>query len=179
MQIPVSIQTSSNKADIRALVDSGATNNFINEWFVKRMGLGMATLPQPQQLFNIDDTNNKGGMVTHYVDLQVDTNQSPRNMLFLVTDIGKEDVLLGYPWLSAFEPKFSWTHGTINEKALLVVLKSKRPEVNKDVLAHLLTKTNKLNIIATLKEQFAIKSTATDLAIAAGLAKEVVISKEY
>jgi hypothetical protein len=95
------------------------------------MGLGMAVLPQPQQLFNIDDTNNKGGMITHYVDLQVDTNRSSREMRFLVTNIGKEDVLLGYPWLSAFEPKFSWTHGTIDENALPVVIKANDQKLTK------------------------------------------------
>jgi hypothetical protein len=179
MRIPVLIRTSSNKADIRALVDSGATDNFINERFVKRMGLGMAALPQPRQLFNIDNTNNKGGMITHYVDLQVDTSRSSRDMQFLITNIGKEDVLLGYPWLSAFEPKFSWTHGTIDEKVLPVVIKSKRPEINKEVLTHLLSETNKYNIIATPEEQCTIKSMATILAIAAGPAKEVVIPKEY
>jgi hypothetical protein len=80
MQIPVSIRTSSNKADIIALVDSGATDNFINGRFIRRMGLGMATLPQPPQLFNIDDTNNKGGMITHHVDLQGDTKQTTSDM---------------------------------------------------------------------------------------------------
>ena len=100
-------------------------------------------------------------------------------MQFLVTDIGKEDVLLRYPWLSTFEPKFSWTHGTIDEKALLVVIKSKQPEINKAVLAHLLSEMDKYNIITTLEEQCAIKSMATDLAITAGPAKEVAIPKEY
>jgi hypothetical protein len=100
-------------------------------------------------------------------------------MRFLITDIGKEDVLLRYPWLSAFEPKFSWTHGTINEKALPVVIKSKRPEFSKEVLAHLLSETDKHNIIATLEQQCTIRSMATDLAIATGPVKEVAIPKEY
>ncbi len=29
-------------------------------------------------------------------------------MRFLITDLGIEDVILGYPWLSTFEPQFSW-----------------------------------------------------------------------
>ena len=100
-------------------------------------------------------------------------------MQFLITNIGKEDVLLRYPWLSTFEPKFSGTHRTIDKKALPVVIKSTRLEVNKDVLAHLLSETDKFDITATLEEQCAIKSTAMDLAIAAGPAKEVNIPKEY
>jgi hypothetical protein len=43
-------------------------------------------------------------------------------MRFLVTDIGREDVLLGYPWLSTYEPRFSWRHGTIDESNLPIVL---------------------------------------------------------
>jgi hypothetical protein len=38
MQILVSIRASYNMADIKVLVDSGATDNFIHPNFVKRMG---------------------------------------------------------------------------------------------------------------------------------------------
>ena len=37
-------------------------------------------------------------MITHYVDLNVYTHKIHKEMRFLVADIGKEDVLLGYPW---------------------------------------------------------------------------------
>ncbi len=30
-------------------------------------------------------------------------------MRFLITNIRNEDVVLGYPWLSTFEPQFDWT----------------------------------------------------------------------
>ena len=40
MRVPVSIRASYNMADIKALVDSGATDNFIHPNFVKRMGIG-------------------------------------------------------------------------------------------------------------------------------------------
>ena len=43
----------------------------------------------------------------HYVDLDVCTNGIHKEMHFLVTDIGNEDILLGYPWLATYEPKFS------------------------------------------------------------------------
>jgi hypothetical protein len=37
-------------------------------------------------------------------------------MCFLIMDIGSEDILLGYPWLASFEPKFSWRHAVIDER---------------------------------------------------------------
>src|SRR5450432_3254636 len=48
MRIPVSIRTSYFMADKRALVDSGATDNFINLAFAKRMGLGLQQPPHPR-----------------------------------------------------------------------------------------------------------------------------------
>ena len=44
-------------------------------------------------------------------------------MRFLITDLGHEDLILGYPWLATFEPKFSWADGTINTENLPVIVK--------------------------------------------------------
>jgi hypothetical protein len=38
-------------ANMKALVDSGATDNFMHPNFVKRMGLGMKLLPKPKKDF--------------------------------------------------------------------------------------------------------------------------------
>ena len=64
MHVPVSLRTSYSMADKKALVDSGATNNFIHPHFVERMGLGLRMLKQPQKIWNIDGTPNKGGLLT-------------------------------------------------------------------------------------------------------------------
>jgi hypothetical protein len=43
-------------------------------------------------------------------------------MRFLVTDLGLEDLILGYPWLAYFEPKFSWREGVIDTTHLPVII---------------------------------------------------------
>ena len=127
MRIPVSVRASYNMADVRALVDSGATDNFMNPAFAKRMGIGLRPLDKPKNIFNIDNTTNRAGQITHYTTLSVTTGGTTQEMRFLITDIGREDVLLGYPWLATYEPRFSWKHGTIDETHLPVVLKTIRP----------------------------------------------------
>jgi hypothetical protein len=129
MRIPVSIRTSYFMADKRALVDSGATDNFMHPNFATKMKLGMKELPSPRKIFNIDNTTNKSGKITHYLDLDVYTKGIHREMCFLITDIGSEDILLGYPWLASFEPKFSWRHAVIDERTLPVVISSVNPRV--------------------------------------------------
>jgi hypothetical protein len=69
-------------ADKRALVDSGATDNFINATFATRMGLGLKELPNPKNIFNIDNTINKSGKITHYLDLDVCAKGIHKEMQF-------------------------------------------------------------------------------------------------
>jgi hypothetical protein len=80
MRVPVSIRTSYFMADKKALVDSGATDNFMHPAFAKRMGLGLQELPTPKKIFNIDNTSNKSGMITHFLDLNVRTNGINKEM---------------------------------------------------------------------------------------------------
>jgi hypothetical protein len=111
MRIPVSVRASYNMADVKALVDLGVTDNFVHPNFAKRMRIGQRELDKPKNIYNIDDTTNKAGQITHYLNLTVTTGGKMKEMRFLITDIGREDVLLGYPWLSTYEPRFSWKHG--------------------------------------------------------------------
>jgi hypothetical protein len=127
MHVPVSIHTSYFMADKKALVNSGATDNFMHPVFAKRMGLGLQELQAPKKIFNIDNTTNKSGMITHYLDLNVCTNGIHKQMRFLVTDIGNEDVLLGYPWLATFEPKFNWRSAVIDKHILPIIISSINP----------------------------------------------------
>jgi hypothetical protein len=127
MRVPVSIRTSYFMADKKALVDSGATDNFMHPAFAKRMGLGLQKLPNPKKIYNIDNTSNRSGMITHYLDLNVHTRGSHKEMRFLVTDIGHEEILLGYPWLATFEPKFNWRSAVIDERVLPIIISSINP----------------------------------------------------
>jgi predicted aspartyl protease len=116
-------------ANKRALVDSGATDNFMHTTFAKRMGLGLQELLMPKKIFNIDNTTNKSGKVTHYLDLHVCTKGIHKEMCFLITDIGSEDLLLGYPWLAMLEPKFNWQSAIIDEDTFQVIISSINPWV--------------------------------------------------
>ncbi len=111
-------------ADKRILVDSGATDNFIHPKFVKRLHVGMQKLQRPMKIWNIDGTTNRAGQLTHFVDLLVKTKGQEKKMRFLVTDLGVEDVILGYPWLATFEPQFSWKEAAVDTNVLPVVIRS-------------------------------------------------------
>jgi hypothetical protein len=157
-------------ADKQALVDSGATDNFMHPNFAKRMGLGLQELPNPKKIFNIDNTTNKAGMITHYLDLDVVTKGIHKEMRFLVTDIGREEILLGYPWLATFEPEFNWKSATIDSRLLPVIISSVNPQIarSQPVIASIMTDEEKTSIVQQLEDECTINGISTDLAIQAG-----------
>ena len=106
------------------LVDSGATNNFMDPRTVKHFKLGTQKLGEPQKIRNIDGTNNRAGMITNFMDLSVQVNQEMAKMRFLITDLGIEDAILGYPWLAQFEPNFGWKEGIIDTNFLPIIMRS-------------------------------------------------------
>jgi len=157
-------------ADIKALVDSGATNCFMSENFIRRMKLGKKPLQRPRKIWNIDNTANQAGAITHYITLDIQTGGSRKQIQFLVTNIGNEDVILGYPWMAAFEPQFSWKNGVISEKALPIILRSVNPSI-----------PGRGPIIAQMKDDCHLRATtSTELTIKAQqYTQKAEVPKEY
>jgi hypothetical protein len=185
MRIPVSVRASYNMANVKALVDSGATDNFMHPNFARRMKIGQQELDKPKNIYNIDDTTNKAGQITHYLNLAVTTGGKTKEMRFLITNIGREDVLLGYPWLSTYEPCFSWKHGTIDESNLPIVLRTINPNERRDVVAQYLSTDERADIVVELEcdiggEPPITRNALVELAVAAQqYTKKVEIPKEY
>lgn len=127
------------------------------------MKLGMTRLQNLKKLYNVDNTTNKEGHITHYILLNVLTHGQTKKMTFLVADIGREDLILGYPWLAAYEPQFNWKNRTLNGKYHPVILSSTYEEKREAVIRALLV-DEKAKIVQTLEEQCYGQSIATDLA---------------
>ena len=187
MKVPVSFRTSRAMADKQILVDSGATDNFIDPRLIKRLGLGTTKLDRPRKIWNIDGTNNRAGMITDYVDLEVRTGKKEAQMRFLITDLGLEDLILGYPWLATFEPRFSWKEGVIDTTALPIVVRSLdwrslriRPTISR-ITTEPMSDLEKDQIVQDLQEGCSTKANiSTQLAQQQGqYTKEVPIPPEY
>jgi len=159
-------------ADTRALVDSGATNCFMSEKFIRRMKLGKRPLQKLRKIWNIDNTANQAREIMHYITLEIQTRGTRRTIQFLVTNIGNEDIILGYPWMAAFEPKFTWKNGVIDEKELPIILRSVNPFIpGRDPIIARVKGENNSRLAATTSTKLAIKAQQ--------YTKKVEVPKEY
>ena len=117
------------------------------------MGLGQRELDKPKNIYNIDNTTNKAGQITHYLNLAVTTGGTTKEMRFLITDIGREDILLGYPWLATYEPRFSWKHGTIDKANLPIVLHTIKPNSYQNMVTRYLSTEERDDIVQELEQE--------------------------
>src|SRR5712671_997637 len=62
------------RAETTALLDSGATENFMNLAYAKWLKLPIKTLRYPRPLFNVDGSTNKQGDLKFYSDLVMRTS---------------------------------------------------------------------------------------------------------
>ena len=123
MSIKAYLHTSSKRAETSALLDSGATENFINHQYVQQLRLPVKRLATPQKVFNVDGTTNQKGDITFYLDLEVRTGEKRTNMWFFLTELGPQQMILGYPWFAAMQPKIDWAKGWIDYMQLPIVIK--------------------------------------------------------
>ena len=67
----VNLRSASLTSEIDALIDSGATDNFISPATVTLFKIPTQSLEQPQNLRNVDGTPNKIGELTQVIYLTV------------------------------------------------------------------------------------------------------------
>jgi len=96
-----------------ALLDTGATENFIDYKTVARLRLGTQKLTIPRPVFNVDRTNNRHGTITHACDLMVKQGNRKERQRFYISNLGKDRFILGYPWFRTFNPDINWTNAQL------------------------------------------------------------------
>src|SRR6267142_782336 len=98
----------------RALLDSGASENLIDKETWKTLKTGALTLTKPIAVHNLDGTENKQGKITQYCWLRIKRGDEEQRMRFFITDTGEDHFVLGYPFLSAFNPQVDWSKRQIS-----------------------------------------------------------------
>ncbi len=133
MRIPVLFESAHTTAEREVLVNSGAINNFISKNLLHQLKIAYLPVETPIKIWNVDRMHNQDGAISHFMDLQVHTGTETKILQFLITNLGRDEVILGYPWLTTFEPIIHWKDTTLDKTCQPVIISSIHPET------HLLT----------------------------------------
>ena len=96
------------------MVDSGATNSFMNLKFLKSTLIPAVLKATPLDIHVIDGRPISSGAITHHtvpIDLVISSHKE--TISFDITSIGDYPVILGLPWLSRHNPRINWTRQSI------------------------------------------------------------------
>ncbi|KAG6326330.1 hypothetical protein ID866_12759 [Astraeus odoratus] len=80
---------------VSTLLDSGATDCFVDKRWAQERHLRLLPLPKKVPVLNVDGTTNCAGEVSHRVHL-------------LATNLGKTSMILGHTWLQTHNPEIDW-----------------------------------------------------------------------
>ena len=114
VKVKMKIHARDYQADINALIDSGATDNFICPTIVNRFNLPIYNLSEPKIIRNVDGTKNSIGSVHAATNLKVTHNGKTVVHGFFIIDLGGDSMLLGMPFLAAHNPVVDWTNGRLH-----------------------------------------------------------------
>ena len=112
-QLTLSFSYGPQQKNHLALIDSGATNNFLDKQFAQQMGIKLhRRSPLPLTLL---DAAGHQATVNHeaIICLNLHPPFGPAWIRFLVTKIYSFPVILGMPWLQQNDPFISWSRMSI------------------------------------------------------------------
>ena len=140
--IPVQLRNDTNQnIETLALIDSGAGGKFIDQNYARKLGVKIQKLEQPLIARNFDGTRNKKGEITSFVNLDLIINGRTKQTRLLITGLGRQKIILGFPWLREQNPDINWQTGEFKWRNQTIQV-SKGHRLNPMQLAKVLVRSN-------------------------------------
>ena len=98
---------------VKALLDSGATEIFVDKKFVEEHGFRLEKLDQPVEVKNVDGTSNSEGNIIHELECNVFYRGHHERLRMDVCNLERTKMILGMPWLAAHNPEINWEMGEV------------------------------------------------------------------
>jgi hypothetical protein len=118
LNIPIFFMNKDGTVASKALINSRATENFMDKRALKQLGIGRICLGQTKKVHNVNGTLNQAGEITHFCILKTKLGKKEKAQKFYITDLGKDCIILGFPWLEEYNPRINWKEGMIEGQPL-------------------------------------------------------------
>ena len=104
IHLPIKLAAGIQIVETTALIDCGATGNFIDIGLLSKASFPLQRLPKPIQAYNVDRTTNVKGTIGWRAHTDILFSQSRESTDLMVLSLGRQQVILGMPWLC------KWNH---------------------------------------------------------------------
>jgi hypothetical protein len=110
LDINVEIETTDTgvKCCTKLLVDCGTTGLFMDTEWARANNVTTHVLTWPILVYNIDGTPNEGSAICKIADVILQYNGHAERTQFVIMQLGKQSMILGFTWLCEHNPEINW-----------------------------------------------------------------------
>jgi hypothetical protein len=105
---PVKLLVGDQIVETTALIDSGATGNFLDLGLLSLANFPLQQLPKPIQAYNVDGSANRKGTILWKTKIPVLPFQKTNGLELMIVSLGRKQIILGMPWLKSQNPCIDW-----------------------------------------------------------------------
>jgi hypothetical protein len=114
LRFPVKLLVGDQIVETTALIDSGATGNFLDLGLLSLTNFPLQRLPKPIQAYNVDGSTNRKGTILWKTKISVIPFQETNGLELMIVSLGRRQIILGMPWLKAQNPHIDWQANTLS-----------------------------------------------------------------
>src|SRR6201995_547427 len=119
IMVKVHLHGKKETVTINAMIDSGATEDFIDQEVCNKHGIKMIKAKNPREIYLADGKPSAMGPVTHMTKVPMDISSHRELATLQVANLQNHEVILGMPWLRKHNPTIDWndkrSHSTTND----------------------------------------------------------------
>jgi len=107
------IGTDGNEYKTTALVDSRASENFLDKAYAEARGIPKQQKATPRRILTVDRSEITGRPVTHDAQVHLTINHHEEDIRLYCITIRNAPIILGLPWLKLHDPVIGWKNHTV------------------------------------------------------------------
>jgi len=110
-QVTINVQI--NKKRFVAMIDSGATGNFMSQKVFDKLGIDGIQKKKAEPIMSLNDQEMTAPVTTESGNLTMTIGDHIETINFDITELGPLDIVLGMPWFREHNPEIDWENKRI------------------------------------------------------------------
>jgi len=112
IMVTIRLQGTTRQITINAMIDSGATEDFIDKGFCSKYNI-RTQAKTIREVYLADGRPSAMEPITHTAKVPMDIGSHRELAIFQVAKLPNHEVILGMPWLKQHSPRIDWCQGKI------------------------------------------------------------------
>jgi len=108
IMVKIQLHGEKESVTIKAMIDSGATEDFIDHEVCNKHGIKMIKAKNPREIYLADGKPRAMGPVTLITKVPMDLSSHRKLATFQVANLQNHEVILGMSWLREHNPTIDW-----------------------------------------------------------------------